>query len=299
MLDGKLVEGTHEKLISQELFLKVNNIRARAGGKYGVSHKKELDAIPLKLFMKCPKCIAGYTGYIIKKKNLWYYKCRTKGCCCSKNAKRVNEQFIGYLSSYSIKPEYITPLLDKMKGSFYHIEQSQKQQEKQLKTRLAEVEKNIKTVKESFWITKQMDRETFEEFMVQYTEEKQKILEAMPNFSLRSSNLENDLREALTFSSKLPTLWASSSVSLQEKIQKLVFPSGVTYNTKKEEFLTEKVNYVFEQIADLARVSADEQNEKGEDYSPSTHKAGTRGNLSNLFLYDLLKISDFLKKVMH
>jgi len=135
MLDGKIVEGTHEKLIPQELFLKVNNVRAKAGGKYGVAHKKELDAIPLKLFMKCPKCSVGYTGYIIKKKNLWYYKCPTKGCCCSKNAEKTNKQFVNFLSTYSIKPEYIAPLMYQMRSSFHHIERSQKEQETVLKTK--------------------------------------------------------------------------------------------------------------------------------------------------------------------
>lgn len=32
MLDGKVVDGTHEKLISHEVFLKVNEIRQQAVG---------------------------------------------------------------------------------------------------------------------------------------------------------------------------------------------------------------------------------------------------------------------------
>lgn len=41
MMNGKLVEGVHEKLISQELFLKVNGIRQEAKGKFGVPKKKD------------------------------------------------------------------------------------------------------------------------------------------------------------------------------------------------------------------------------------------------------------------
>jgi len=40
MLNGELIEGTHEKLISPSLFLQVNQVRADAKGKYGILHKK-------------------------------------------------------------------------------------------------------------------------------------------------------------------------------------------------------------------------------------------------------------------
>lgn len=55
LLEGKIVEGDHEKMISPEIFLKVNNIHQGSGG-YGVPHKKDQDAVPLKIFIKCNTC---------------------------------------------------------------------------------------------------------------------------------------------------------------------------------------------------------------------------------------------------
>jgi site-specific DNA recombinase len=40
LLEGKIVEGDHEKMTSLEIFLKVNNIHQGSGG-YGVPHKNE------------------------------------------------------------------------------------------------------------------------------------------------------------------------------------------------------------------------------------------------------------------
>lgn len=111
MLNGKIVEGTHEKMISKELFLKVNEIRGEAKGKFGTTHQTENENIPLKVFMQCHNCGSNFTGYIVRKKNLYYYKCRTIGCKCNKNAKQVNEQFARFLSNYSIKPHLIKPFL--------------------------------------------------------------------------------------------------------------------------------------------------------------------------------------------
>ena len=76
MLEGQIVESTHEKLISKELFLKVNEIHQSNEG-YGVPHKKQQDAVPLKVFIRCSDCNEPFTGYVVKAKGLWYYKCRT------------------------------------------------------------------------------------------------------------------------------------------------------------------------------------------------------------------------------
>lgn len=77
-LEGKVVEGNHEKLISKEVFLKVNDIiRERTQG-YTIVRDNE--NIPLKNFIKCDQCGSNMPGYIVKRKNLWYYKCRVSGC---------------------------------------------------------------------------------------------------------------------------------------------------------------------------------------------------------------------------
>jgi site-specific DNA recombinase len=55
LLNGKVIEGTHPKLISEELFLEVNNINI-SSPLYGVPHKKEREEVPLKVFMKCEDC---------------------------------------------------------------------------------------------------------------------------------------------------------------------------------------------------------------------------------------------------
>lgn len=106
ILDGKVVEGTHEKMISQEVFFKIHQLRV-SSTKYGVKHSKENEAIPLKVFMKCADCGEPMTGYIVKKKNLYYYKCRKKGCKSNKSAKEMHKMFLDKLSEYSVKKELL------------------------------------------------------------------------------------------------------------------------------------------------------------------------------------------------
>ena len=133
MLNGKLVNGTHPAIVSENDFLEVNDIR-KSANKYGVSHQKEIPVLPLKIFMKCEDCGKGFTGYIVKKKKIYYYKCRTIGCKSNQNAEDVNGFFEEYLDTYNINPELVLPLKQKMNSEFDKLNSTQREQLKNLKT---------------------------------------------------------------------------------------------------------------------------------------------------------------------
>jgi DNA invertase Pin-like site-specific DNA recombinase len=160
LLNGKVIEGNHPKLISQELFLKVNNINI-CSHQYGVPHKKEREQVPLKVFMRCEDCGQPFAGYIVKKKNLWYYKCRTKGCKCNRSAKVMNGAFVEYLQDYIPEEEAIEPLQFKLEQLYYKINEERFEDEKRLNEQLAEVSKKIDTIEEKFYVLNEMSRETF------------------------------------------------------------------------------------------------------------------------------------------
>lgn len=258
MLNGKLVKGTHPRIVSEDDFLAVNNIRKTAN-KYGVPHKDEIEELPLKVFMRCEYCNSGYTGYIVKKKNIYYYKCRTKGCGCNKNAKALNNIFVDFLNEYSIHPDLIEPLYKEMGKKFEGLNEANDTQSKQLKDQLASLQEKIDNLEEGYFILKQMSEETYKKFMGRYSGEKAKILEALEDCGKDCSNLSEYYISALRFSMKLPTVWASSPVSVKEKIQETLFPKGVAYNHKKEAFRTECVNEVFIDVARLMGLSRDKK----------------------------------------
>ncbi len=67
MLGNTVLEGGHEKLVSREVFLKVNAIHQSQDGT-GVPHIKERDEVPLKVLIKCSECGEPFTGYVVKAK---------------------------------------------------------------------------------------------------------------------------------------------------------------------------------------------------------------------------------------
>ncbi|GAA4457085.1 recombinase family protein [Rurimicrobium arvi] len=277
MLNGKVVKGIHPKLITEEVFLKVNQVRAEAKGKFGTYHQNERDEIPLKLFTKCDRCGNAFTGYIVKAKNLYYYKCRTTGCKCNKSAKTMNEQFIEFLSTYSIKQEFVEPLIKDMTAYHYQKNQDDAKRHQELKKRLSEIEGYLDNIDENFHVKGTMSGETYQKFKLKYLDQRAEITQEINNVVTMSSNLTKLLETAAQLSVKLASTWTSSTAKQKEALQKLVFPDGVYYNLEKQAFRTEKVNSVFALFASLARVSEEDKNKQGSISATLSSQVGMTG----------------------
>lgn len=107
----------NEAMISKELFLKVNNIVTEKRS-YPSVHKEIDQALPLKKFMRCEACDTPMTGYLVKAKALYYYKCRVTGCKQNVSAKKVHEVFAKLISIFQID-KVDKPLIEETVTTYY------------------------------------------------------------------------------------------------------------------------------------------------------------------------------------
>lgn len=249
LLNGEVVEGNHPALISREIFLKANNIRTR-----NVKSSPILDYsyIPLKNFLKCSDCGSSFCGYIVKKKNLWYYKCNTTGCKCNKSAKMLNELFIKELEQFSIDPKYIEPIKDEFIKYFNKANEDSKENLELLKGRLIEVTNKINTIEERFAIG-EIEKELYTKFIGNYRKERLAISIEITESEYRNSNLEKRLKKYCDILTNLPLLWTSNGYRGKLEIQELLFPKGIQYDRKIEGFRTTEINQVALVMSQLAR----------------------------------------------
>lgn len=133
----------------------MNKINEEVGG-YGVPHKKEWEAIPLKIFLRCAACNEQFTGYIAKAKNFWYHKCRKSGCKSYKSAKRIHQQFQDFISQYYLKPELTEPLIAKIDEVWKVINKENVELEKNYKVQLSEVNKKLDKIEEKHYVLEEM-----------------------------------------------------------------------------------------------------------------------------------------------
>jgi site-specific DNA recombinase len=238
MLNGKIVEGKHEKLISKELFLKVNNIATKnPKGK----HSKEFDNVPLKHFMKCGECGTPFSGYLVKSRGLWYYKCNKIGCKCNRNAIELNKQFENYLSNFQIFEKYIEPVKDEFLSTMIETGSGSKESEELLKGRLKEAESKIEKLEERF-ILGDIERESYLKFGAKYKEEKQQITSELACYDFDLSNIENSLNKYCNLLMNVPHLWVDSDYHGKLELQNLLFPEGILYYRQLNDYRTLKAN---------------------------------------------------------
>lgn len=273
MLEGELVKGKHQPLITEQMFLEVNKILEK--NVYGYKQKKEEEMLPLKRFILCDECGTPYTGYVVKKKGRYYYKCNKTGCKCNRSANDLHELFKEKLGEYSVAERYIDPICQEIQYELSLIEQSSAGEKKAIEGKIAELRMTLEDMEERHSFGK-LERELYLKYSGKVKEEITAFEEQYEKFNLKLSNPEKLVKFAVTLSSKLAPVWASSDLPEKLALQKLIFPEGIHYNRKNHTYRTTTVNPVFEFIT---CVSGDlEQKKSGQPnnfYQLSASVAGT------------------------
>ena len=140
---------------------------------------------------------------------------------------------------------------------------SLREQSATIKARITELQNKLGVLDEKFYIEGAIPADTYEKLKRKLAAEKLLAIEIMSSTLDASSNLKNCFDLVVAISRKLAPTWRSADFSTREKIQKMLFPDGIVYHFKNEEFRTLKVNKWLEVIPLLARVSGDDKNKKG------------------------------------
>ena len=282
LLPGKVIQGKHEKLISEELFLRINTDKKRQNIKF----KKEFEETPLKNFIKCGTCGTAFAGYIVKAKGFYYYKCNKKGCKCNKSAKILNLLFKDYLKDFEILKKHIEPIKDEFVKYIVKTNDSNKDNVKLFKAQLTDVVKKIETLEEKF-IQEEINRELYDKFLLKYKTEKNNIEEKIGSTRLDLSNLENQIKKYVNICLELPSLWEKASFHAKMEIQNIIFPEGILYDRENSNYRTPKVNSVISLITSIARGLEEGIKRKAALLGGLSNVVGTTDEISKQLLDDI------------
>ncbi len=252
-LEGEVLEGNHEKLITREMFLKVNGILAEK--KLGLQTHKERPEIALKRFVKCEACNQPMRGYIAKNCDTPYYKCNTVGCKCNRNANEVNEKFIGLVNGYHVNVKYDSLIRHQLKNTFTLMNKSVEANLKATKAKTDEMNRKIERLEERY-ILEEISSELYGKYKQKFEAEKDEIEGQIKRNAIDMSKLDDYIDFTLNLSENLSKMWASSDYTQRQELQKTFFPQGITYNRKKDECRSIEVNDFLKETAELSKVLA-------------------------------------------
>jgi site-specific DNA recombinase len=264
MLPGEVILGNHEPLISQKDFLRLNNPEISTHPK---EHKTDNDNLPLKSFVNCSECNTPLTGFLVKAKGLYYYKCRTKGCSTTKNARQLHENFKDELSLFEINPIYYEVIKDVMEYKLMDFTKENKEEKITVTKKLNKLRKKLDSVDERFAIG-EINNDLHQKFSSQYKNEIEEILKKSGNSEITSSNLKKCIKKAIDTSKNISKTWEVANLHEKKKIQNLVFPDGIGYDKQNDRVQTFRTNSLFSYIPAITKELA--KNKKGENTSIST-----------------------------
>ena len=249
-LEGEVVEGKHEKLIPEALFLEANNILSEK--KRGVQTKQEPPAIALKRFIRCSSCSQPMRGYIASSWDVPYYKCNTKGCKCNRNAHELNKQFEDMLDKYKIKEDHVPKLKQQLLLTFEQHNASLKETEAGIIRQLTDIDKKLERLEERF-IVEELTSELYHKYKAKFEAEKQDLTRQMSHNRIEMSKLEDFISVALMFSINLRKMWALGDYSQRQELQHALFEDGIVYDRQKDECRITGNNEFISEIVDLSR----------------------------------------------
>ena len=256
-IPGEIIEGKQPKLISEEMFLKVNGMLNKTG--YGQKLNKEAEELPLKKFVRSAKCGTPYTGYLAKKKGLWYYKNNRNGSCENRSAKKMNAKFAALMSSYHIKEEkYKEPLKDILLDIFKESNKEVMNQSKLNEKKIDKIEIQLDRLEERY-VFEEINKSQYDKFKQKLEQEKEELLKEYDKEGFDLSNLEKAVDKALNYSFKLSEIWVSGDLEQKRKLQEMVFPEGIEYDHGNDVYRTFRVNVIFELIRSLSTENKDKK----------------------------------------
>ena len=239
LLDYEPIKGTQEVLIDEDTWNRANGL-TRAG----YEQQEVTEQFPLKRHVRCSECGGYITGYTVKAKGKDYYKCNKIGCKCNRSTTIMHDLYIELLNTYQIPTEFI-PVLSKVQHKVFDDFNSHKStMRKDLKKRQSEVKNKIEKVQVRYGlgdISEVVYQTTIRTLNKELAEIESGLAEADKNLS----NLQKFIDEAIAMSCKLGTLWKNGDFASRQKLQNLLFPSGIYFDKNTDDYRTENENEVF------------------------------------------------------
>lgn len=272
--EGEVIPGRHEPLISQEVFMRVNNLQAQNA--QGYTQVKYDDNLPLRHHIRCGSCGTPLTGYLVRQKGIHYYKCNTIGCKLNRNAGKMHELYQGLLQQYQIEAKELPQVQVMMGQVLKRLSQDHEQEEKRLKVQLTELEKKKDTLEERY-VFGGLEREVYQKFSQKLKEEEREIEANLEKVTGPLSNHQKLLENGLKLVLNLSSSWTKANASTRRRLQSLVFPEGVHFDRENEAYRTTRVNTFFGLASEISHKIR--QKEKGKSdllnhFSPLVDRRG-------------------------
>ena len=166
--------------------------------------------------------------------------------------KSQDSVFTEDLKTYQLDHKYKDVIKEVMTYTYDNITKELRTRNKSIKKTITELSIKIDSIEERYALG-ELDSSIYKKFKDKYETQKEELQSKIENPTLSSSNLELAIDKALTLSESLEKIWEDGDLQQRQKLQNLVFPSGLGYDKSNDRVRTPKVNAIFGSIPILSK----------------------------------------------
>ena len=251
LLNGKLVKGTWEPMITAREFNQLQRILSRSN-QLGIAKISGKETTPLApKFLICSDCNDTMTSYLNKAKNIHYYKCN----CCNKtiNASTsqkslntgIHDLFNEVLDGFSFSDDIKDLFSAQLKKIINDEMSNTSETKKNLSRELNELKTNYDNMEYRYAIN-EISKDIFDrqgQKIKETIDQKMKELENVPS---KKSNHEKAINFFVKIAENPSKFYTSLDYSKKRRFQSLLFPKGFQYSIKNRKYRTSKTSALFE-----------------------------------------------------
>ena len=249
LLKGEIIRGKHPALIDEDLFFRANDLNKNDGYRTHIAN----DNLPLKVFVKDAESGIPFTGYIVKKKELYYYKVNKVGIKINRSANIMHGKFRELLNAYTIDSTNVEPLRIQLGYTWENLTERNTSEKKALSLKLNTIDEELYNLRKRHAIgTVSLD--VYDQFSTELMANKDGILEQLNTLDQKLSNPEKLIHFTCKLASNLPSVWDSGDYYQKQIFQNTLFPNGLVYDSKIEHYRTpETMNRAILYVSDLSK----------------------------------------------
>jgi DNA invertase Pin-like site-specific DNA recombinase len=228
------VKGIFEPLVTAEIFGRVQAVLD--GRSLTVTpHQRNHPDFPLRRFVSCGACGVPLTGSWSKGRTRRhaYYRCRNSACLSVKISKdQLDFAFIEYLGGLCPKPEYLRLFKDIILDVWKDKQSAAESVTVAIEKRIKELEQKRHSLLDAHVYRKTIGADL-------YRQEDDRLDQeiALAKLELHEAQIEEfDIEGVIGFAESVimdaRRLWTEGTLEQRQRLQKLLFPKGVTYSTE-------------------------------------------------------------------
>ena len=240
-LEGDVIPGPQEPLVSLGAFKKINGILDKAHN-IGYETNRNKEYAPLLGSIRCPVCGHNLTASLSTKmrkkygKEIGYYVCSRKHCKCNVPAKKANSAFEGWMNGIEIPEAYEEVLEAQLRKAFPILNRQGLEEVTALKTNMAHKQTEIEKVEFNLaTATNPKVMEVCTKQLERLEGEKAAIEKALEEKNQTILNLNEYIAFGLGLRDNLLKLWKLADLGHKRNIQNLVFPNGIVWNKENDD----------------------------------------------------------------